>query len=154
MLVPEIAAPRLSLALAIAAIALSACGGDDEEDSGAFADRVNAVCDDYRRSLGALPPPETRDASADFDARAARLDNEVIDELHGLEPPEEAQVDYEEYVSAHEDALELVARIRAATTEGDPGTAKHLQDEAGPAVERLDQLAGELGFTSCAGTSA
>ena len=150
----------LILAAVAACLALAACGGDDDEGGGdgdsraEFAQRVNRVCDEFREELAAVPPPQTRAESREFDVKAEAVEDEFVERLRAQDPPEDVQADYEQYVAAHAEALELVAQIREARDRGDERTADRLQEEITEVVQGVDERAAELDLTSCGGSGA
>ena len=136
-------------AAALAALALTACGGDERLSKPEYLRRADAICAKYERRLAALPEPRTlRDVPA-FIERGVPLAKEELAELDELRPPEgdEAEVD------------RLLAQVRETTAELERlGEAAAARDRAGAraAAERLEEasdraakLARRYGLDEC-----
>jgi hypothetical protein len=151
---------RLALAAVAIAIAAGGCGEDDTErattgETGGreeFVAQVNSVCDEFREELGSIPPPQTPAESREFNVEATSIGERFIDRLEEQAPPDDIRDEYESYVTAHGDVLELVSQLRAAQDQGRQEVASRLQDEIQPASERLGELTANLGLDRCGGS--
>ena len=150
----------LALAAAVLALAAFGCGEDGGERPATGADggreefvaQVNSVCDEFRERLAAIPPPQTTAESREFNVEATRIGERFIDRLEEQAPPGEVEAEYESYVAAHSQVLELVSQIRAARDRGQDEVASRLSDEIQPASDRLDELAANLDLDRCGGS--
>jgi hypothetical protein len=147
-------------ALALAAIVLFACDGDDDGVSRQdYAKRANKVCDRVERELRKLDvgSAETSDeVSALLDQVIARS-RAAIDRLKALDPPEgEARKTAERFVGTlerefEENALPALDDLRAAIISGDRAAAANAAKRLGELENaRSDRFARQLGADSCA----
>jgi hypothetical protein len=148
-----------ALALALAAIALPACGGDDGVSRQDYAKRVDKVCNDAERQLKALDIGSAK-TSADVVAILDRMvakSQAAIDRLKALERPGgEAGKTADRFVTTLErefetNALPALDDLKAAFRSGDRAAAA----DAANRLRRLenaksDRLARQLGADACA----
>lgn len=140
----------LAAALAILAVALSACGDDESSDAGGplsadeWSERVQGFCSDGYQEATALPLPESvQQLEADAASRAEILAN-VRDSILTLGQPDGiSSDDVGGYVDELNADIDQLAQISDAAKSGavDPSVAQ-LDESAG-------QAAGELGLDDC-----
>jgi hypothetical protein len=148
------------LALTLAALALPACGDDDDGVSRQdYAKRVNRVCDDVERTLRAL---DIR--GAETSAEVSVLIDEVItksraavDRLKSLERPTgDAREAADRFVDTLDrefetDALPALDDLRAAILSGNRAAAASAADRLGKLENAAsDRYARQIGAESCA----
>ena len=133
---------RLLVLLALCcSVCLVACGGDDEEaaptGSGAAAEsasgggsedwttEVNAVCKRSQaetKKLAARAQEDTQATdeklTAEIIERSVPLQQELLDELGGVEPPEELAGEYDDFLARIGDGVELFPRLADSIRSG------------------------------------
>lgn len=144
----------LAAALAILAVALSACGDDESSDAGGplsadeWSERVQGFCSDGYQEATALPLPESvQQLEADAASRAEILAN-VRDSILTLGQPD--GISSEEvggYVDELNADIDQLAQIASAAEAGDPDAGTTQLDES------AGQAASELGLDDCAALS-
>lgn len=141
--------------IVIAVTAVAACGGGS--DSGPpsvpeFRNEANAVCREAAESLADIDPPTAPGEFAVALEEVLPLQEDLIDGLRGVEPPEEL-------VETYEDALEVLSEQRALGQQalndiGGGGNAAGVLTTLGPEIqeseERIDEIMLELGLADCA----
>ena len=136
---------RVLALAAVAVMALTACGDDDdalsEED---FLEQGNAICDEGNEELDAAfeelgDAEPTEEQMEDVAQQVADNVEGQIEDLRALEPPEELADDVD---AALDDAQEVVEEFR------DQGAAI-FQSVEDPFADVSPKLA-EIGLTSCA----
>jgi hypothetical protein len=149
------------LAVLLAALALPACGGDDDggvsrED---YAEQVNRVCRDVKRQLNELgiAPPRARDEITQLLDDVSARSQAAVDRLQALERPGgDAGETADRFVDTLE--RELEQQLLPALEDLKDAIQSADRDAAADAAERLDVLqntesdrfARELGADSCA----
>jgi len=157
----------VALVACLAALALPACGSDDDEggnDEAAtgnellahdeFVDQASTACE------------EAQEASGEFNERLGEVDvlapeaaslledlagvtDELLSDLQTLEPATDDSADYEALIGLLEDATAKVEEIAAAVREGDQETALSVQSEVNASGEKLERVATDLHITAC-----
>lgn len=138
---------------AVAALALAACGGDDESND--YVDDVNAVQNEFLDTMTevASTPPTTPAQAGDVVSEMEDAFSAAADDLEAIEPPEEVADLHDELITTMSDLGDQVAGLGEALTSGNPQqttqAATELQaslTEAQTEVTSLtDQINEELG---------
>lgn len=142
--------------LAIGAIAIGAgCGGDSGSDAlsaDELRSQADAICERFDAESEAIAEPTSADGIKPFLEQTAALQQEQLDELEALDPPEELAEPYEEALgllqTQIDTANEVVADIDSGTSPEEAATAL---TELASNGERLDELAAEIGLQRCGG---
>ncbi len=136
-----------STALAVA----TGCGGDgDRLSREELVSQADAICAEYEAELEGLAEPESL---ADFErlVRDAKpIVENGIESLRGLEPPEELEDDYDEWISRNEENLDVIDELEAAVAEQDEQHIQEVVQELGQNEQEADELATEIGLEDCA----
>ena len=98
------------------ALALAACGGDDDgEENAEFLAQVNAVCANYGPKLALIPPPaEDVDEWAAIGADMADLLEASVNELRLLVPPEGLGEDFGDWLALRTEMATAMRDIQAS----------------------------------------
>jgi hypothetical protein len=149
------------LAVLLAALALPACGGDDDGDVSRedYAEQVNRVCRDVERQLNELgiAEPRTRDEITQLIDDVIARSRAAVDRLQALERPGgDAGETADRFVDTLE--RELEQQLLPALEDLKDAIQSADREAAADAAERLDVLqntesdrfARELGADSCA----
>ena len=149
------------LGLVVVAMALAACGGDDSNGSTGgseplshdeYVAAADAICEEAGAELDSLGEPSA-DAGisevADLFSRAAEIQEDQLNELRLLRPPEEDQ-------EAVSQALQLLGQIsqiakdsRDALAAGDIAQLQELAASIEPLQAESTQIAQDLGLQVC-----
>jgi Family of unknown function (DUF6376) len=138
---------------AVAALALAACGGDDESND--YVDDVNAVQNEFLDTMTevASTPPTNPSQAGDVVSEMEDAFATAADDLEAIDPPEEVADLHDELVTTMSDLGTQVADLGESLTSGNPQqtaqAATELQaalTEAQTEVTSLtDQINEELG---------
>jgi hypothetical protein len=144
---------RAPVALLPTLVVLVACGGGDGGDRLSRQELVaeaNAICERFDTRIAGLEAPQSQEEVEQLAAEAVTIFEEAIDGIRELEPPEELEERYDEWVRLSEEQLERARSLRDAAAEGDVQEVQRLLAETNPSEARADELATELGLTTCA----
>jgi hypothetical protein len=149
------------LSVLLAALAMPACGGDDDGDVSRedYADQVNRLCRDVERQLNELgiAEPQTRDEITQLIDDVIARSQAAVDRLQALERPGgDAGETADRFVDTLE--RELERQLLPALEDLKDAIQSANREAAADAAERLDVLqntesdrfARELGADSCA----
>ncbi|UJA20231.1 hypothetical protein HJD18_08385 [Thermoleophilia bacterium SCSIO 60948] len=144
-------------AAVLIALPLAGCGEKQEPDppeelsANALIAQGDDICERARE--------EVREATAqpvDDAAGNARLVGELIsisqgelDSLSALEPPEELEAPMARYLTARQEALDLLRDARSAAEEDQAFEFARIQSEIADSQPERTRLAGEVGFETC-----
>lgn len=141
-------------ALAVAAVALAACGGDGGErlSESEWIARADAVCAEAQGEIDALPEPTNAAELAEQARQAVGIAERQLARLRGLRPPEAAEADYEAMLDLTERQIEITGEIAAAAAARDQAAVEELVAEGEAVDDQADELAAGYGFDSCGGS--
>lgn len=134
--------------VALAALALGACGGGEEskalsEDD--FVDALSDVCDDAQQDLDRLEFPTDGDFG-DFADDARKVFERTVEDAKAIRPPDDLSKDYEDLVANWEDQLDLIDDLGKA--DGDEEAGKVL-DKLGKLSDEQSEIARDLDVDAC-----
>ena len=151
----------------VAALALTACGSDDEDSEGdgsatsaeplthdELVDQATAACEQAQQSSNELNEqlgdadvfaPESAPLLEDL----ASVTDQLVSELQALQPPTDDAKDYETLVGLLDEGTTAVEEIAQAVQDGDRDTALALQNEVNASGEEIERVATDLGLTAC-----
>lgn len=137
-----------------AAVALAAsCGGDDGSGLSAedFRDRAEANCREIEET-DVRPPSDVSDVDRFADEFIGVVEASAR-EMHELEPPEEFQGRWQEYLALVDDAVSQLLEFRDDLEGASPEEIARLADEFGSGFEELErrghEIERELGLDDC-----
>ena len=128
----QVLARRAAFLLAL--LALAACGDDNnafKQDYNEAVQPLSVLGDDVGKSLTRAAGESNEELATRYDNLAERLD-EVRDNLSGLEPPDDAEPQFEELQAA---LAEGSKRLRALADTAEEGKPSEAQEAAGALVE-------------------
>jgi len=144
------------LVAVMAALIITACGGDESGDTGDdFASQADGVCIDQAEQLRDLAlerevqPFDEETVVAAYEEITPVMDQAQAD-LEAIEPPEDLSSDYEKFLSARADRIEAQEEAMAASAKGDSKGYEAATAEVAAAVEESEKVAAKMGFTACA----
>jgi hypothetical protein len=143
---------RLTAVLAVAFVATTAAcggGGDDRLSQEEFKQQANAICDKYDSRIQALETPSSPEEVSGFVDQVIPVLQQGISELRALNPPAEAEDDYDRMLDETEKAVPAARKLADAAKEGDGAAVQEALTEARKADEASDDIATKLGLTGC-----
>jgi len=132
----------------VAPVVVAACSGS----GGGFGDRANSVCaaaNEQVAALGREPRILTAD-QADWLEQLTRIDRAALEELRGLEPPEDERADVAAMNASFGRGLGRADEIARASRAGDFATFRSEVDAALVDLRRGQALARKHGLDDCA----
>ena len=125
------------LAIIAAAAALAGCaGGADERLSREeFAAQATAICARAEERLSALRAPENVAEVEGYAREAQSITEEGVDDLRGLEPPEELEEPFTRYLQQADEVVALLGELEDAAAAGDKTDARRLSARIAEAAE-------------------
>ncbi len=136
-----------STALAVAA---GCGGGGDRLSRDELVSEADAICADYEAELEGLAEPESL---ADFERLvqdAKPIVETGVEELRALEPPEDLEEEYDEWISQNEENVESLDDLQAAVAERDEQRVQEVVQGLDQNEQEADELAAEIGLEECA----
>jgi hypothetical protein len=137
-----------------AAIALTAsCGGDEGAPLSAdeFRDRAEAICREIEET-DVRPPSDASDVDRYADESSAVLEASAS-EMHELEPPEEFQERWQEYLELLDGAVSRFREFSDDLEGAGPEEITRLADQLGADFEEVEsrghEIERELGLDEC-----
>jgi hypothetical protein len=136
-----------STALAVAA----GCGGDgDRLTREELVSEADAICADYEGELEGLAEPETL---ADFERLvqdAKPIVENGIESLRALDPPEDLDDEFEEWISRNEENVDAIEDLQEAVADRDEQRIQEIVRQVDENEQEADELAAEIGLEDCA----
>ncbi len=139
---------RTALAGAAALVLLAAgCGGGDGND---FREQADAICADYQERIDAVEVPSSLQELAGSAAEVAGLIEDGTAELAELEPPDDLEDAYGDWIGLNEQGAARLREISAAAEQDDQARVQELAGLADRNEREADARAEELGLEDCA----
>jgi hypothetical protein len=134
-------------------VALAGCGGGDgggdRLSRDEFVAQADAICKDYEARLDELGAPQTQEELAEFADKSVPIAQEGQEKLAELNPPEDLQDEYDDWLEQGDKAVDIVQRLERAAADGDQQEIQEIAQEAEAADQRSQELAATLGFSEC-----
>jgi hypothetical protein len=159
---------RLAGGLVVAALALSACGGDDDKASEKAAatptpapewvQQANAACAKSQKEVAALAPDVAKEeteparAAALVVERSVPIEEAMFAQLGEIDVPEDVKADYDEWRGQLASSLDLFPKLAAALRAGKEDAA--LTKQAQELADAVQPFADEHGVTDCIAPAA
>jgi hypothetical protein len=152
--------PRVIPALIVAALTISACGGDGKDKAAAtptpapaWVAAANDACTESQQKVAALGPEVIKEeqdpakAAALVVERSVPIQQAMFAKLRQVDVPADLETDYGDWVETLESSLDLFPRLVEALRKGkdDPTLTK----TAAELVKAVQPFADEHGLTPC-----
>ena len=144
---------RLAVPLFLSLL-VAACGGegggDERLSREALATKANAICERFETRINALGTPQNLEDLETFAEKARPIFEEGLGDLRELQPPEDLEQRYDEWLSTGDRALERVDELGEAAKDGDTAKVQQIAERAETEDRESDRLARALGLDDCA----
>ena len=142
---------RRSLPLAVlASLGLAACGGDDRLSKADYVEQGNAACREFAEAQNDLPEPDGIEDLPGLVDKTQKGFDTLIEDLEGLEPPEDLQSDHDKLLETAEYAKGKLGELKTAAEDKDEQKIQQISTDAEAKDKESDDLARKLGLTACA----
>ena len=137
-----------STALAVGA----GCGGDGDDrlSREELVSEADAICAEYEAELGTLAEPESL---ADFERLvqdAKPIVENGIESLQALNPPEDLEDEFDEWISRNEENVAAIEDLQEAVADRDEQRIQEIVRQIDENEQEADELAAEIGLEDCA----
>lgn len=144
---PQLRRPPLAGALAVGVVALIAgCGGGGDDSDALSAEeyrqQADRICLTSNRGTDALTEPESADRALAFLQAGLPIQQEELEGLRALEPPEELRADHDRVVGLLQERQDLIQGV-ADEIEGGADPEQTVQ-EATPRIDELQEEGREV----------
>lgn len=129
-----------------ATLVVAACG---ENGGGSFESRANEICADYDERIADVELPTNAEDLATSATEIAELTEQATAELRELDPPEERQEAWAEWLDLSEQAAASARDVAAAAARGEEDRVRELAPAAAENERASDELARELELDEC-----
>jgi hypothetical protein len=138
--------------VASAALAVGAgCGGDgDGLSREELVSEADTICAEYEAELAELAEPESL---ADFERLvqdAKPIVENGIENLRALDPPEDLEDEFDEWISRNEENVAAIDELQEAVVDRDEQRIEEIVRQIDENEQEADELAAEIGLEDCA----
>jgi hypothetical protein len=144
---------RQAVPAVLCVLLLAACGGgggSSRLSKSEFDSKADAICDQYQKKINDVPQPNGVKDVPDYIDKVLPLLREGTSKLADLKPPENLQSTADEWrLILHEEVSKAEA-LKKAAEKGDIAEVGKIANEADAKDKRGNELASQLGATSCA----
>jgi hypothetical protein len=130
-------------------LAAAGCGGDDRLTREELVEEADATCADFDQRIEEVGEPESPEDIERYVQEIRPIVEEGTDELDALEPPEELEDEYDQWIQETRSAIDMFDELEEAAASGDEQRIQEVLQGAGEGGEEADRLAQELGFQEC-----
>jgi hypothetical protein len=149
---PARAQRAVFLAFLTGALGLAAAGcggGGDRLSREELIEEADATCAEFDQQIEEVQEPESLDDIERYVQEIRPIVEEGTDELEALEPPEELQDEYDDWIAATRSGIDRFDELEEAAASGDEQRIQEVLQGVGEGGEEADRLADELGFQEC-----
>jgi hypothetical protein len=133
-------------------LAAAGCGGgDDRLTREELVEEADATCADFDQQIEEIEEPQSLDDVERYVQEVRPIVEDGTNELAELEPPEELEDEYEDWIAAMRSSVDQFDELEEAAASGDEQRIQEVFESAGQGGEEADQLAEEIGFQECGG---
>lgn len=138
------------LASGLAALVLvTGCGGGGDDEHEEFAAEANAVCEQNRRRVEALPSPQSTQQLLGYVEDLTALARDQLGKLRAIQPPEDDADEYERMLTQMQATLALYPDLRDAVRSGQQVAIESVLERANSSNEQAAQAALALDLDDC-----
>ena len=151
---PARARSAVFLAFLTGAMGLAAAGcggGGDRLTREELIEQADATCAEFDQQIEEVQEPESLEDIERYVQEIRPIVEEGTDELDALEPPEELEDSYDQWIEATRSGVEQFDELEEAAASGDEQRIQEVFEGAGVGGEEADRLAEEIGFQECGG---
>lgn len=132
-------------------LAAAGCGGSDDDrlTREELIEEADATCAEFDRRIEEVEEPESLEDIERYVQEIRPIVEEGTDELAELEPPEELEDEYDDWIAATRSGIDRIDELEEAATSGDEQRVQEALQGAGEGGEEASRLAQELGFQDC-----
>jgi hypothetical protein len=130
-------------------LAAAGCGGNDRLTREELVEEADATCADFDQRIEEVGEPESPEDIERYVQEIRPIVEEGTDELDALQPPEELEDDYDQWIQETRSAIDMFDELEEAAASGDEQRIQEVLQGAGEGGEEADRLAQELGFQEC-----
>jgi hypothetical protein len=138
-----------SLTGAIGFAAAGCGGGDDRLTREELVEEADATCAEFDQRVDEVDEPESLDDIERYVQEIRPIVEEGTDELDALEPPEELQDEYDDWIAATRSGVDRFDELEEAAASGDEQRIQEVLQGAGEGGEEASRLAQEIGLQEC-----
>lgn len=144
---------RLVLLAAVLVLALAGgCGGGgDRLSREELIEDADAICADFDQQIDDVEEPQSVEDIERYVQEIRPIVEEGTDELAELEPPEELEEEYDDWIAATRSGLGRFDELEEAAATGDEQRVQEALQGAGQGGDEANRLADEIGFEECGG---
>ena len=130
-------------------LAAAGCGGgSDPLTREELIEEADATCAEFDRRIEDVQEPESLENIEGYLQEIRPIVEEGTDELDSLQPPEELEADYDQWIEETRSTVDRFDELEEAAASGDEQRIQEVFQEVGQG-EEADRLAQELGFQEC-----
>jgi uncharacterized protein Yka (UPF0111/DUF47 family) len=139
--------------VASAALAVGAgCGGDglSREE---LVSEADTICAEYEAELAELAELAEPESLADFERLvqdAKPIVENGIENLRALDPPEDLEDEFDEWISRNEENVAAIDELQEAVVDRDEQRIQEIVRQIDENEQEADELAAEIGLEDCA----
>jgi hypothetical protein len=130
-------------------LAAAGCGGDDRLTREELVEEADATCREFDQRVEEVDEPESLDDIERYVQEIRPIVEEGTDELDALEPPEELEDEYTDWIEATRSGVDRIDELEDAAASGDEQRIQEVLQGGAEGGEEADRLAEELGFQEC-----
>ena len=146
---------RQAVLATLIVLLLAACGGGGGGGSSRlskseFDSKANEICDKYQKKINDVPQPKNLKNIPAYIDKVLPIVEEGTSKLDDLQPPKDMQSKVDAWVTIQKGQVDQAKRLKAAAEKGDFAAVTKIANEADASNKRGNDLAREIGATSCA----
>lgn len=133
-------------------LAAAGCGeGEDRLTREELIEQADATCADFDAQLEEIDEPTGLDDVERYVKEVRPVVEEGTNELAELEPPEELQDEYDDWIAAMRSSVDQFDELEEAAASGDEQRIQEVFESVGQGGDEADRLAEDIGFQECGG---
>src|SRR5262249_27582918 len=136
------------------AFVLAGCGGGGGGSSrlskSEFDSNASSICDAYQKKISDVPQPKDVKDIPGYIDKVLPIVEEGTSKLDDLEPRADMEAKVDTWMTIQKAQVDQAKRLKAAAEKGDFAKVTAVANEADASNKRGNELAREIGATSCA----